>query len=391
MFAACVLSLPWTIGTMRDGTPRYADGVPAQGRVAPAFWPVRDAGEIARLNAMIPEETLREIGDRHGLAPEQVVRATSGRAGMELRGAWPSFSLGSDPLGRSLLIRLLAGGAISLTIGVAAALISVAIGTAYGMTAGYVGGRTDAFMMRVVDVLYGVPYILLVVLLAIASDAVIEDYLDRAPERRAWVEANAAEEARVRGITGAARDLLREDPGLARRLEAEASARFPLRPESDLPLGLGRRGLDLMVLLGAIASVSWLTTARVVRGQVMSLRSRAFVEAARALGASGPRIMVRHILPNLAGTIAVYTTLTVPQAILQESFLSFLGIGVKAPLPSWGNLAAEGLSELNPYRSHWWLLLFPCLLLAGTLLSLNVVGEALRESLDPRARRGGPR
>lgn len=146
--------------------------------------------------------------------------------------------------------------------------------------------------------------------------------------------------------------------------------------------------LDILTLLFAIGGVSWLTMARVVRGQVLSLKTLPFVEAARALGASRTRIFVRHLLPNLMGPIVVYATLTVPQAILQESFLSFLGIGVKPPLPSWGNLAAEGLSELNPVQSNWWLLLFPCLLLSATLLSLNFVGEGLREALDPkRARR----
>ncbi len=125
---------------------------------------------------------------------------------------------------------------------------------------------------------------------------------------------------------------------------------------------------------------------RVVRGQVLSLKSRPFVEAARAAGASPARIFVRHLLPNLVGPIVVYATLTVPQAILQESFLSFLGIGIKPPLPSWGNMASDGLSELNAYRSHWWLLVTPCAMLALTLLALNFLGEALREMLDPKGR-----
>jgi oligopeptide transport system permease protein len=144
----------------------------------------------------------------------------------------------------------------------------------------------------------------------------------------------------------------------------------------------------MATLLIAIGGVSWLTMARVIRGQVLSLKQQPFIEAARALGLSTPRIFFRHLLPNLVGPIIVYATLTVPQAILQESFLSFLGIGVKPPLPSWGNLAAEGLVELNPYQSNWWLLLFPCLLLAITLLSLNFLGEGLRDALDPKRSRG---
>ncbi len=128
--------------------------------------------------------------------------------------------------------------------------------------------------------------------------------------------------------------------------------------------------------------------ARVIRGQVLSLKAQPFMEAARAMGVPLRSQFFRHLLPNLAGPITVYATLTIPQAILQESFLSFLGIGVRPPLPSWGNLAAEGLVELNPYQSRWWLLLFPCLLLGATLLALNFVGEGLREALDPkRARR----
>ena len=141
------------------------------------------------------------------------------------------------------------------------------------------------------------------------------------------------------------------------------------------------------MLLVAIGGVSWLTMARVVRGQVLSLKGQPFIEAARAMGVGWFGQFHRHLLPNLVGPIIVYATLMVPQAILQESFLSFLGIGVKPPLPSWGNLAAEGLPELNLYKSYWWLLAFPCLLLGSTLLALNFVGEMLRERFDPKRQR----
>lgn len=174
--------------------------------------------------------------------------------------------------------------------------------------------------------------------------------------------------------------LLGSDPELARRLQGEAARLAPPR-EVTAP---ARRAIDTAVLLAAIGGVSWLTMARVVRGQVLSLKRQPFIEAARALGLPGWRIFAVHLLPNLAGPIIVYATLTVPQAILQESFLSFLGIGVKAPLPSWGNLASEGLVELNPYQSNWWLLVFPCVLLGATLLALNFVGEGLREAMDPK-------
>jgi ABC-type dipeptide/oligopeptide/nickel transport system permease subunit len=178
---------------------------------------------------------------------------------------------------------------------------------------------------------------------------------------------------------------LAASPEVKQKLEDDARAQLPQRNLAPWVRTL----LDISTLLIAIGGVSWLTMARVIRGQVMSLRAQPFMEAARALGLGNRRVFVRHLLPNLAGTITVYATLTVPQAILQESFLSFLGIGVKPPLASWGNLAADGLGEINPYQSHWWLPLFPCLLLSLTLLSLNFTGEALREALDPkRARKG---
>lgn len=240
------------------------------------------------------------------------------------------FLLGSDLLGRSVLFRCLLGGAVSLGVGILAALVSVVIGTVYGAAAAAAGGRVDAAMMRLVDILYSLPSVLLIVLLAVASDALVQ---------------------RAGGLGPA-----------------------------------GQQVVSLATLLAAIGGVSWLTTARVVRGQVLSLVNQPFVEAARAIGAGSGRVFARHLLPNLVGPIVVYATLAVPQAILQESFLSFLGIGVRPPVPSWGNLAADGLAELNPYRSHWWLLLFPCLLLAGTLLSLSVLGEWLRSRLDPKSR-----
>ena len=148
---------------------------------------------------------------------------------------------------------------------------------------------------------------------------------------------------------------------------------------------LGFQTSNLVVLFLAIGLVSWLTMARVVRGQVLSLRSQPFVEAARALGLPEWRIFAFHLLPNLIGPITVYATLTVPQAILQESFLSFLGIGIAAPMPTWGSLAAEGLTAgLLPVNAKWWALLFPCTLLVITLLSLNFLGDGLRDLFDPK-------
>ena len=219
-------------------------------------------------------------------------------------------------------------------MGLAAAAISVIIGTLWGTIAGWTGGRIDSFMMRIVDVLFGLPSILLVVLLAVAVDGLIER----------------------------------------------------LGPASGIDPAL-RQFINIVTLLVAIGGVSWLTMARVIRGQVLSLKNQPFMEACRAIGVPLRRQFLRHLLPNLLGPIIVYATLTVPSAILSESFLSFLGIGVKEPLPSWGNLAASGLSELNIVRARWWLLLWPCLFIAITLLGLNFVGEGLRERFDPKGRK----
>jgi len=251
--------------------------------------------------------------------------------------AAPSWSepMGTDSLGRSLLWRCLLGGAISLGIGVSAALIAVGIGVLWGTASGYRGGRTDALMMRVVDVLYGLPYVLLVVLVGIALQPFMA------------------------GLLG-----------------------------TVLPADVASGASQVVTLLIAIGGVSWLTMARVIRGQVLSLRDRPFIEAARSYGIGPGRLLSRHLLPNLVGPIVVYATLTVPVAILQESFLSFLGIGVRDPLPSWGNLAAGGLGELHAVGRagatfRWWLIVWPCVLLGVTLLSLNFLGDALRARLDP--------
>lgn len=237
------------------------------------------------------------------------------------------MAMGTDRLGHGILARCLIGGTISLTIGVSAAAISVGLGVAIGLLAGFSGGWVDAVLMRTVDVLFGLPYILLVILLKIALEDPLKKHL-------------------FHGASSAA---------------------------------------NLVVLFLAIGLVSWLEMSRVIRGQVLSLRSLPFIEAAHAAGLSRWRIFTRHLLPNLVGPIIVYATLTVPMAILQESFLSFLGVGVQPPLPTWGSLAADGLMPaLNPIVSRWWLLLFPCTLLAVTLLSLNFLGDGLRDLFDPK-------
>ncbi len=345
LVGACAFSLPWTLGREASeagrSVPRYNAGRTADALSAPTWAPTD-----------------------------------------------PQRAWGTDALGRSVLVRCLAGGAASLAIGILAAAVSVGIGTLWGAIAAYAGGRVDAVMMRIVDVLYGLPYVLLVVLLAVASDALVDEHVSRRKERTAW------ERTRLAAVLGAAAPspatmaaMLRvpgpEATAEVRQVRAEALEAVPPRTLSDG----ARTMLNLGTLLVAIGGVSWLTMSRVVRGQVLSLKERPFVEAARATGASPARIFRVHLLPNLTGTIVVYATLTVPQAILQESFLSFLGVGVQPPMPSWGTLAAEGLGEINPYGPKWWLLVFPCVLLSLTLLSLNFIGEGIREALDPRASR----
>lgn len=303
---ACVASIPWTFGRVPAGG--------GAGLGVPAY----EAGDI-ELNLLPPWwlPAADDPGNR-----ERIDRA------LEQGRPVPACWLGTDRLGRDLLTRCLAGGVTSLAVGILSALVAVVVGTTYGSISGFAGGRIDAALMRIVDVLYGLPSILLVVLLAVAVDGLVE--------RSGWQPRPAA-----------------------------------------------RRWLDLGVLLLAIGGIGWLTLARVVRGQVLSLRSRPFMEACEALAIPHGRRLVRHLLPNLAAPILVYATLAVPAAMLSESFLSFLGIGIREPLPSWGNLAAEGLSELNPYRSRWWLLAAPCLLLSATLVGLNLAGDWFRRRFDP--------
>jgi oligopeptide transport system permease protein len=218
---------------------------------------------------------------------------------------------GTDALGRDLLVRTLWGGRVSLLVALVATAVSVVIGIAYGAIAGYVGGRVDQLMMRIVDVLYALPFMFLVILLMVLF------------------------------------------------------------------------GRNLVLIFVAIGAINWLDMARIVRGQTLSLRNREFVEAARAGGVPPGRIVRRHIVPNLLGVVVVYVTLTIPHVILVESFLSFLGLGVQEPMTSWGALVNEGAQELE---TSWWMIVFPSLALALTLLCFNFLGDGLRDALDPRDR-----
>jgi oligopeptide transport system permease protein len=232
---------------------------------------------------------------------------------------------GRDLLGRDVLSRIFWGARISLIVGLVATLVSLIIGVTYGAVAGYFGGRLDNAMMRVVDILYSIPFIFVVIFI----------------------------------IT-----ILNEDQ-IAQRLSF---------------YGIGK----ITVFYLVVGAIYWLTMARVVRGQVISLKTEPFVEAARSVGAGKARIIFRHLLPNVSSVVLVYLTLTIPRVMLFEAFLSFLGLGVEAPDVSWGLLAKEGIEVLNPVKIYWWLVLFPSLALGATLLALNFLGDGLRDALDPR-------
>ena len=250
----------------------------------------------------------------------------------------PAHWLGTDLNGRDLLYRVFIGARISLAVGLAGALISFFIGTSYGLVAGYAGGRTDGLMMRAVDVLYSIPRLIFIIILINVVEGRFHGWLQATLGASGW--------AGLRALPGYSKTVI------------------------------------LIITLGL---VEWLTMARVVRGQVLVLRNLQFVTAARSLGQSHVKILLRHLLPNLTGIIAVYLTLTIPAVILDESFLSYLGLGVDASQSSWGTLLSDGAQAINPIRSSWWLLVFPAAVMSATLLALNFLGDGLRDALDPRS------
>ncbi|MGI8603825.1 MAG: ABC transporter permease [Verrucomicrobiales bacterium] len=257
-----------------------------------------------------------------------------------------TFWLGSDDHGKDLLYRVMAGARVSLLVGVAATLVNLLIGVAYGLVSGFAGGRLDGAMMRLVDLLYAIPRILIImVLISAYSDAFVH-WLDDA---RLWAQASRLGSIE-RFFTG-------------------------LLPYNRM----------LIVIL-SLGLIEWLTMARIVRGQVLVLREQQFITAARAMGQRPLVIMSKHLLPNLWTVILTYLTLTIPAVILTESFLSFLGLGIDEPAASWGSLLKQGAQVINPIESRWWLLFFPAALMSATLLALNFLGDGLRDAFDPRSR-----
>jgi len=238
---------------------------------------------------------------------------------------------GTDVNGHDLLTRTLFGAQISLLVAATATLVSLTVGVAYGMISGYAGGRIDNLMMRLVEILYSLPTLILVIVIVTTLD----------------------------------------DPvaGLLRTV------------------GLGWLSPRLVLIIGFLGLTEWFTMARIIRGQVLVLKEQAFVQASHALGQSNFQILWRHLLPNLSGLIVVYLTLTVPAVMLDESFMSFLGVGVPAPLASWGTLVSDAAALINPIKLYWWLLVFPGGFMTLTLLALNFLGDGLRDALDPRVKK----
>lgn len=297
----------------------YRFQVPAHAHLPPSL--TKTAGELWYEKELTYMQRLNESQDVDGLTEDQRTKLAEIRERIETETAVIDgeevmvherrYIMGTDYIGRDLMARIIYGGQVSIAVGLIGTITSVLIGIILGAIAGYVGGSTDYIIMRIVDVMYGLPYIMLVIIFMAV---------------------------------------------------------------------LGRGILNLYV---ALALVSWLTVARVVRGQIISLKNSEFVEAARTMGASPARIMFRHLVPNTLGVIIVFSTLRIPTFIMTEAFLSFLGLGISAPFASWGSLVGEAVEGMSNY---WWRLFFPAAAMTLFLFAMNFLGDGLRDAFDPHSK-----
>ncbi|QEE47189.1 ABC transporter permease subunit [Rhizobium sp. WL3] len=294
---------------------QVAESVAQRARVTLDSFTVEDGRFTAVVSSDedIDPRTIRYFDRNNEFKNSEVVEQAADGRSLTVSGTVDqvTFPFGTDSNGRDLLVRVMLGGQISLAVGLAASLVSLGIGVVYGATSGYLGGRVDNVMMRIVEILYSLPFVFLVVVLVVF---------------------------------------------------------------------FGRSVILIFLVIGA---VEWLEMARIVRGQTLSLKRREFVGAAEALGLTDWQIIRRHIIPNTIGPVIVFVTVIVPKVILLESFLSFLGLGVQAPLASWGTLISEGAASM---QNAPWLLIFPAIFFVTTLFSLNFVGDGLRDALDPKDR-----
>lgn len=283
--------------------------------------------QVRQAKALIEDRIQRPYTDA-GFPKLGILSRWMVRTRYAMFGEWSLNSFcGRDKLGYDLMSRIFWGARVSLIVGIVATLVSLLIGVTYGAVSGYAGGWIDNAMMRLVDVLYSVPFIFVVIfLISVLMEDSIKDTLDS--------------------------------------------------------YGIDR----ITIFYFVVGAIYWLTMARVVRGQVLSLKNEPFIEAARALGVSHTGIVFKHILPNLLSVVIVYLTLTIPRVILFEAFLSFLGLGVEPPDVSWGLIANEGIEVISPVRTYWWLILFPSAAIGITLFALNFLGDGLRDAFDPKLR-----
>ncbi len=397
------LQAPRQMGTRERET---GTGIRINKFAQPTFWPLfievpnltQNEKEQPDGAAETGETATRDPFDRHFGKLDPFSRMLLALR-LKIFGTWSLNSIcGTDLLGRDILSRLFWGARVSLAVGLVATFVSLVIGVSYGAVSGYLGGRADNIMMRLVDIMYSIPFIVVVIFLITVLSAETEKEIKR------FVLAPTTEMSEKKGLVP--EDLRTEFKEHKVELSDKAAVKWD-KPEDRWEITDGnrtyvirnlRKGLTvfavrtgrfleasrIVIFFVLVGAIYWLTMARVVRGQVISLKNDQFVEAARTIGAGRSRIIFLHLVPNLLSVVIVYLTLTIPRVMLFEAFLSFLGLGVEPPDVSWGLLANQGVQAITAVRIYWWLVVFPGLALGLTLWALNFLGDGLRDALDPR-------